>query len=238
MLPLQQLQDLGLSPDRATLRKRLEAAANDLGFGLFSAMLIRGALGSPNAWFDVIANPPPAFQDAMNDLGDTLRDPVMGALCTSVMPVVYDQATYVQAGVTDLWDAQAPFGYRGGVACSVQEQSHLESFMFGVDRAEALPSDPVGRLKLVAAMQMVTVHAQAAMQRLATPEPAGAPVLADIELECLRWAKDGYTVWQVGDRLSISAVDVQRHQRAAARKTGASSVPGAVLRCIQGGLID
>lgn len=237
MLPLQQLQELGLSPDRETLRKRLAEAANALGFGLFSAMLIRGTLGSPNAWFEVIANPSAAYQDAMNDLGDTLRDPVMGALRSSALPVVYDQKTYADAGVMDLWDAQAPFGYRSGVACSVHESSHLEAFMFGVD-GEALPQGQMGRMRLTAAMQMLTVHAQSAMQRIFTPAAAGAPVLEDDELECLRWARDGYTVWQIGDRLSISSANVQHHQRRAMQKTGATSVSGAVLRCIQGGLID
>jgi DNA-binding CsgD family transcriptional regulator len=238
MLPLQQLQDLGLSPDLSTLRRRLEEASNALGFGLFTAMLIRGALGKPSASIDVIANPTAGFVDAMNDLGDALRDPVTTALRTGAMPVVYDQSTYCQAGVMDLWDAQAPFGYRCGIACSTHEPSHLESFMFGVDRPDALPTDLVGRMRLTGAVQMLTLHAQAAMQRIFTPAPSGAPVLDDVELECLKWARDGYTVQKVSDRLVISSVEVRHRQRSAVRKTGASSLQGAVLRCIQGGLID
>lgn len=50
MLPLQQLIDLGLAQNRDSLRRHLERAAADLGFGLFSAVLIRGELGSQNAW--------------------------------------------------------------------------------------------------------------------------------------------------------------------------------------------
>lgn len=238
MLPLQQLQDIGLAQDKDSLRRLLIKAANDLGFGLISAALIRGDMRSGRAWLEVVSNPPAAYVDAANSLSDTLRDPVMEALHSSTLPALYDQATYVGSGVADLWDLQAPHGYRCGVACSVHQPSHLETFLLGVDRPDELPKDAVGRMRLTAAMQMLTVHAQEAMQRIFTPAPSGALVLEGDELECLRWARDGYTVWQIGDRLSISTTQVQQHQRRAVRKAGASSVSGAVLRCIRGGLMD
>lgn len=237
MLPLQQLIDLGLAQDRDSLRRHLERAAADLGFGRFSAVLIRGALGSDKAWLAGLGNTPPEYSAAMNSLDDALRDPVLNALRTSIAPVLYDQALYVDAGVADLWDLQAPYGYRCGVACTVHEASHLEQFMLGVD-GDALPKDPVDRMSVTASVQLLTVYAQSAMQRIFTPAPSGAPVLDDDELEPLRWAADAYTIHQIGDKLSISSVHVQRKLRKATKKLGASSVPGAVLRCIQGGLID
>jgi LuxR family quorum-sensing transcriptional regulator LasR/LuxR family quorum-sensing system transcriptional regulator CciR len=238
MLSQQQLLDLGLSPDVDTLRSRLTSAAHELGFGLFSAVLIRGAMGSANAWMLGVGNTPDAYVVAQQSLSDALRDPVIRALRSNIVPVLYDQSTYVEAGAVDLWDLQASFGYRCGVACSVHEPSHLEQFLLGFDRPDALPIDPVVRMRLQAAVQMVTLHAQSALQRISTPTPAGSPVLDAGELESLRWAKDGYTAWQVGQRMVISQPEVARRQRSAARKLGASSVQGAVLTCIQGGLID
>lgn len=238
MLTQQQLLDLGLAPDKASLRQHLTRAAHELGFGLFSAALIRGDMKSGRAGIEVVSNPPEAYVDAANSLSDALRDPVMTALRRSVQPVLYDQSTYTSAGVADLWDMQSPFGYRCGVASAVHEPSHMESFMLGFDRPDALPADLVGRIRMTAAVQMVTVHALAAMQRLCTPQSSGSPVIDDDELEVLRWAKDAYSVSQIGDKLLISTVEVQHRQRSAARKLGASSVQGAVLRCIEGGLID
>jgi hypothetical protein len=237
MLPLQQLIDLGLAENHDSLQQRLERAAADLGFGRFSAVLIRGALGSENAWLAGIGNTPQEYSAAMNSLDDTLRDPVMTALRSSIAPVQYDQALYVGAGAADLWDLQAPYGYRCGVACTVHEASRLEQFMLGID-GDALPKDLVGRISLTAAVQILTVYAQSAMQRIHTPAPSGSPVLEDDELEPLRWAKDAYTVHQIGDKLAISSVHVQRKLQEAAGKLGVSSVPAAVLRCIEGGLID
>lgn len=238
MLSQQQLIELGLAEDLDSLNRHLVGAAEQLGFGLVLAVLIRGTLRSGHAWVKSIGNTPAGFLEAQRSLDDTLRDPVMTALQRGTAPVLYDQAFYAESGAGDLWDAQAPFDYRTGVACVVHEASHAEQFMLGIDRAAALPNDLVGRTRLMANMQLLTVYAQSAMQRICTPAPSGAPVLADDELECLRWAKDAYTVWQIGDKLAISSVQVQRHQRTAARKLGASSVQGAVLRCIEGGLID
>lgn len=238
MLPRQQLLDLGLAPDLASLRRQLVTAAEDLGFGLVTALLVRGDLRSGNAWLKKIVNTPAGFEEAQNSLDDALRDPVMEGLMAGPTPVLYDQALYVDAGVPDLWDLQAPFGYRAGVACSVHEPSHLEQFMLGVDRPDALPADAVGRLRLTAGVQLLTVHAQAAMQHLLTPASAAEPELCDAELDCLRWAREGYTVWQTGERLAISPAQVRQRRTSAARKLGASSTTGAVLRCIQGGLID
>ncbi len=238
MLPLQQLIDLGLAEDRDSLRRQLARAAADLGFGLFSAVLIRGALGSKNAWLAGVGNPPTAYLEAQYSLDDTLRDPVMSSLRSKIAPVLYDQTLYVDGSAADLWDLQAAYGYRCGVACTVHEASHLEQFMFGVDRPDALPMDLVGRISLTAAMQLLTVYAHSAMQRIFTPAPSGSPVLDDDELEPLRWAKDAYTVQQIGDKLLISSVHVQHKLRQATKKLGVSSVPAAVLRCIEGGLID
>lgn len=238
MLTQQRLLDLGMAADLDSLQRQLVVAAEEMGFGLVLAVLIRGSLQSGRAWVKSIGNTPEAFLAAQHSLDDTLRDPVTTALQRGTAPVMYDQDFYVKAGTADLWDAQAPFEYRCGVACSIHEPSHAECFLLGIDRSAPLPTDPVARMRLKAGLQFLTVHAQGAMQRLLTPAAAGAPILSDEELEVLKWARDGFTVEQIGDRVSVSIGQVLGRQQRAARKLGTSSVQGAVLRCIQGGLIE
>lgn len=237
MLTPQALFDISSAPDHPTLRRRLVAAANELGFGLISGVLIRGALASKSAWLMSIGNTPPAYLQAQQALEDTLRDPVMTTLQRQALPVAWNQATYVHAGAADLWDLQAPFGYCAGVACVLEESSHLEQFVLGVDGQEALPVEPVALQRLQAMMQLLTVHAQAAMHRLYTPPAVDAPGLTDRELQCLQWAADGREVWQIGRLVSISDAEVRRCQRSAAAKLGVRSVRAAMLKCIEGGLI-
>lgn len=238
MLSQQQLLDIGMSSNLDDLRCSLVRAAEHLDFGLVLAVLIRGSLQSGRAWVKSIGNTPEAFLAAQHSLDDTLRDPVTTALQQGTAPVLYDQEFYVRAGTADLWDAQAPFDYRCGVACSIHEPSHAETFLLGIDRSAPLPIDPVARMRLTANMQLLTVHAQGAMQKILTPSASGAPVLEDDELETLKWARNGFTVCQIGDRVSISTGEVIERQLRAAKKLGVRSVEGAVLRCIQGGLMD
>lgn len=233
-----QLLEIGLSADRDTLRCRLAKAVEALGFGLFAGALVRGDMRSGSAWIETVSNTPAGFVEAQRSLDDALRDPVTAALTSSVRPLAYDQSTYVDAGCADLWDAQAPWGYRCGIASAVHQASHAEHFVFGVDRSDPLPSSPGERAVITAQVQALLLHTQAAMQRLYTPAPAAGPDdLERVELEALRWTAAGRTVWQCGNLLSLSEAEVRRVQHSATRKVGASSVPGAVLRCIDGGLI-
>lgn len=239
MLSQQTLHDLGSAEDIDVFQRRLVSASESLGFGLVAAVLIRGSLQSRTAWMRTVDNTPAAYLAAHRSLDDTLRDPVMLALQRSAAPMTYDQRTYVAACSADLWDLQAPWGYRAGVACSVHEPSHLEQFMLGVDRPDALPTDPIGSMRLRSAVQLLTLHAQAAMQRLLTPVRPGA-TLADLaadELECLQWTADGRSTWQIGDKLSITEERVVALRTSAAQKCGDPSVPAVVLRCIQGGRV-
>lgn len=240
MLSQQRLLDIGLAADLAGLQRLLVTAAQDLGFGLVTAVTIHGDLRSGSAWVRSIGNTPPAYVAAQHSVDDTLRDPVMGALLSSPLPVTYDQQLYVDAGAADLWDVQAPFGYRHGVACSVHQAGHAEHFLLGVDREDALPNQAGHRAHLCAQLQLITLHAQEAMQRLLSPAAHDRRVtaLTDAEAECLKWAAAGMTAWQIGDLLSISLQEVYAHQTAARRKLGAASGPGAVLRAIQGGLVE
>ncbi len=211
-------------------------AAEELGFGLIAAVLVRGAMESRNAWMKTLDNTPAAYLNAHRSLDDALRDPLMHALQRSTAPLTYDQSTYVDGGAADLWDLQAQFGYRCGVACSVHEPSHLEQFMLGVDRPDALPTDAVRLMRLRAGVQMLTLHAQAAMVRLLAPtaEASQAELDAD-ELAALRWTADGRTTWQISQRMSLTEERVRALRVSAAVKCGDPSVPAVVLRCIQGG---
>lgn len=238
MLPRQQLLDLGLAPDLVSLRRQLVAAAERFDFALVNATLIRGDLRSRRAWVEGVDNTPAAYLTAQRDWDDSLRDPVLAALQAGNAQVLYDQSTYVGAGTADLWEAQSPFGYKAGISISMHEPSHLETFIFGMDGPRTLPGEHVDRVRLTAFSQLLAVHARSAMVRLLTPEPTGAPAVDSEELDCLRWAKDGYSVAMVADKLVISNNDVQRRLASAARKLNVRSTPEAVLRCIDGGLID
>lgn len=239
MLTYQDMLDIGKAPDAAALQSRLVAASAQLGFGLSGGTLIRGLLGSGKETVHALGNPPNGFAEAQRSLDLGLRDPLLTAMRASEGCHVYDEAFYIRAGERDLWDLLDCFGYRHGMAISIHEHSHLEMFSFGVDGPDALPSTPGARLELEGSLRLMALHAHAAAQRLWTPPPAvelGAVTAK--EVEALRWAMDGVSVWHTGNLLVYSNPGLARAQQSAARKLGARTGPQAVLRAIEGGLID
>ncbi|MEJ1934487.1 hypothetical protein WDZ92_30185, partial [Nostoc sp. NIES-2111] len=113
-----------------------------------------------------------------------------------------------------------------------------EVFSFGVD-GDKVSSNPAERLRLEAGLRLLGAHAQAAAQRLFFPAAyQDRASLTATELEALKWASDGVSVWVVGDKLCVSAMRAQGLLDSARRKLGAATHAGAVLRAIEGGKIS
>lgn len=237
MVDYQQLIDVGLSPDRQTLTERVVTLAEALGFGLTSGVLIRGRFGSPNALVESFGNPPAAYGEASRSLEDGLRDPVMTRLLAGPGHMTYGQDLYVTAGAIDLWDCQAAFGYKHGMSMSIHSPAHAEAFLFGVDRPDVLPTDAAEFFRLQATLQMIALHAQEAMNRIleTTPQRQGCDLTAQEVHALQRVAATVYA--KRGNLVGISQV-MSADLQIAMRKLKAQSLPGAILRAVDGGFID
>lgn len=238
MLNYQQLIDVGLSPDAETLQARLSAVAEKLGFGLSSATHIRGRLSSGRASVHAVFNTPPDFLEASRSTELGQRDPFLGAVLASPGCHAYDESFYRQAGADELWGLISAYGYKNGIAYSIHETSHLEVFSFGLDGTDRLPMDGARRLQLEASLMLVGLHAYEAAKRLWTAPPeVDLNAVTGEEISALNWARDGVCVWVAGDKLVYSNPGLVKAQARAARKLGTSG-PGALLRAIEGGLIE
>jgi DNA-binding CsgD family transcriptional regulator len=208
-----------------------------IGFETVSAItVIDRGLGKSE--FINVDNTPAAFTQTYGDPVMQRRDPVMQHCKKQTMPIIWDQATYVESGVGDLWEHQAAYGYRTGIAMAL----HLpdgKHFQFGVDRGQSLPHDPEELQRLVADLQLFAVHAQDSAMRLLVPpiEQPDRPGLTPRELETLRWTMDGKTAWEVGALLGISERTVVFHISNATHKLGCINKQQAVLKALRLGLI-
>jgi DNA-binding CsgD family transcriptional regulator len=234
----QQLIDVGLSEDFASFERRLVATADAMGFPIISGMLMRGVLADSTRQMTTYGNTPEGYLEAATDRDDALRDPVVDHLMTRTVPVVYSQATYVDAGVGELWEIQAPYGYKTGIAVKL----HLpgdKHFVLGVDREEPLP-EPGGELMhLVGGLQLLGVHALTAADRLLSPRlnKGDLPKLTKRELDVLSWTAQGKTAWEVSVILAMSEKTVNFHLGNAMRKLDVSSKHQAVLKCVAASLL-
>ena len=209
-----------------------------LGFETVSAVtMIDHGLGRSE--LITIDNTPTSYIEPYSDAASGRRDPVLQHCKRQTVPIIWNQDTYVENGVGDLWEQQAQFGYRTGIAMALHlpEGKH---FLLGVDRDQPLPSDPVELQRLVADLQLFAVHAQEAAMRLLVPmaQQPERPALTPRELEALRWTMDGKTAWEVGAVLGISERTAVLHINNAMHKLGCVNKHQAVLKALRLGLID
>ncbi|MFT7773302.1 helix-turn-helix transcriptional regulator [Roseateles sp.] len=234
----QQLIDVGLSEDFESFERRLVATAQAMGFPIISGVLMRGLLQDTNVQITSLGNTPDAYVQAAKDLSDTRRDPVMTSLMTQSVPVLYNQQTYVAAGVGELWEMQAPYGYKTGIAVKL----HLpgdKHFLLGVDREEALPDPGAQLMQMVGGLQLLAAHALTAADRLLSPKlnKDDLPKLTKRELDVLSWTAQGKTAWEVSVILSMSEKTVNFHLGNAMRKLEVTSKHQAVLKCVAAGVL-
>ena len=239
MLKLHQLLAVGTAPDAQGLDEAMAQAAHALGFGIASGVLMRGRLESRKALVRGFGNTPDDFVQAFGSTDLAVRDPLMTRLTSRPGFVRYDRDFYEAAGAGDLWEFQAPFGYKAGAAFSLHSASHAEVFVCGVDGPDALPARQGAQLQLEASITLLCSYGQEAMRRIHFPELVAAEKanLEASELEALEWAAGGVSIRRMGDRMKISDADSLRLTASAARKLGATTRTGAALRAIQGGLI-
>lgn len=230
--------DVGVSPDRATFEQRLLRFAQSMDFGIVSAALAVDQPGD-KPLFVTIGNTPAGFVDASLNFENSLRDPVLRRLKASSTPFVYDQSLYIEENAADLWEEQAAFGLRTGIAMALHMPAGRH-FLLGVDRNEPLPAEDATLTRLLADLQLLAVYAQETAVRVLLPDAtplAPMPHFTAREREVLQWTREGKSAWAVGQILSMSEHTVNYHLRNAMRKLSVSSKHMAILKAISLGLI-
>ena len=208
-----------------------------LGFQTVSALtVIDRAPGRSE--FIAVDNTPPGFAEVYANPSLGRRDPVMQHCRRQTVPIIWNQQTYLSHDAGELWEQQARFGYRTGIAMALHmpEGRH---FILGVDRDRPLPDDRDELQRVVADLQLFAVVAQDAAMRLLVPaaQQPERPALTPRELEALRWTMEGKTAWEVGAILGISERTAVLHVNNAMHKLGCTNKHQAVLKALRLGLI-
>jgi DNA-binding CsgD family transcriptional regulator len=225
------------SRSRDDFRDEVVRFTQQMGFSTVSAMVVIDHTVRTSD-FLVVDNTPAEYIEAFNDTMAGRRDPVQQHCKRSSVPIVWDRQTYLDSGTGELWEQQAEYGYRTGVALAL----HLPDgrhFQLAVDREQALPSGSSDLQRLVADLQLFAVCAVDTAMRVLVPEPLRPerPALTPRELEALRWTMEGKTAWELGRILGITERTAVLHLGNAMRKLGCSNKHQAVLKALRLGLI-
>jgi DNA-binding CsgD family transcriptional regulator len=235
---LKDYQEVAEAADMQALESRLVRFANDLGFGIISgALIVEHTIGKVSTF--PFGNIPEAYKATSESNERGRRDPVMRRLKRLSTPFVYDQSMYVDEDAADIWEVQALFGYKTGIAMAL----HLPGgrhFIMGVDRDQPLPSDDALLTRMMADLQLLAVHAQETTLRLLVPDSAEVqylPKLTDREIEILKWTAEGKSAWAVGQILNISEHNVKYHIKRILTKLAVGSKHQAAAKARAFGLI-
>lgn len=225
--------------DITVLTSRLLSFAYDLDFGLMSATLVIDGPAPSRPIFKTIGNTPSACLESTAAGSSGKRDPVMQRLKRSSVPFLYNQQTYLDANAGDLWEEQAHYGYRTGVAVALHLPPGNKHFLLGFDRDKPLPNSGPKLTQLLASLQLMAVHAQDAAVRLLGETEASKPALklSPREAEVLRWTMEGKTAWEVGEVIGITETTVNFHVGNAMRKLEAFTKLQAALKAMALGLL-
>lgn len=212
--------------------------AQRLGFDKVSATVAVDRVGAQPE-FVAVHNAPMAYLRTFEDLSISKRDPIAQHCKRNTVPIMWGQTTYLSSNSIELWENQAQFGYRNGIAMALHlpEGRH---FMLGVDRDQALPSDGGELTRIVADLQLFAVHAQDTALRVLVSESARPelPALTPRELEVLRWTMDGKVTSEISAHLGIGDRTTVFHLQNAMLKLHCNSKHVAVVKALRLGLIQ
>lgn len=218
-------------------RSEIVSFAENLGFRTVSAISVFDRPQDPPE-FVTLGNTPPEYKEIFGSAARCRRDPVMQHCKTSARPIIWNQSTYVDAGLGEHWEEQAAFGYHSGVAMTL----HLpggKHFSLGVDLDGPLTRDQNQLTRMVADLQLFTVCAQEAASRVIFPTSFSidAPQLTQIEIDSLHFAMEGKTASEIGKILSVSERTALSHLNNAMNMMGCSTKKQVALHVARLGLL-
>ena len=212
--------------------------AQRLGFDKVSATVAVDKLGG-NPEFLAVHNTPRAFQNTFDDVSIGRRDPVAQHCRRNTVPIIWGQETYLRGNAIELWEHQAHFGYKNGIAMALHlpEGRH---FALGVERDQGLPVDGRELTRMVAELQLFAVHAQDTALRVLVSEGSRPelPALTPRELEVLRWTMEGKVTSEISAMLGIGDRTTVFHLQNAMLKLNCNSKHVAVVKALRLGLIQ
>ncbi|GAB3754070.1 autoinducer binding domain-containing protein [Lysobacter olei] len=186
---------------------------------------------------------PPAWVSRYLERGYLQFDPIVSHCHDRSTPLIWQDVQPVgrlaanphQRRIRDIFGEANEFGLGAGISVPL----HGPGLAWGLmSFASAAPSGPqLGRR--LPDLHLVAHFTHEAARRFARPHlPARLPPLTRRERECLFWASQGKTSWEIGQLLVIAERTAIFHLQNAAQKLGVCGRQAAVARAVSLGMIS
>ena len=186
--------------------------------------------GYPNAW-----------RDRYIEAGYQEVDPTVIHCIKQrrVVPLIWEKRHFSTPVSARLIGEAGEFGLGSGVTFSIQG-GHGEAAMLSLAtplNPEVAQRDILGTLGRA---QLLACYLHEAIQRVVLSKealPLRQPALTDRERECILWAAEGKSAWEIAHIIRVAERTVIFHLQNATRKLGVSTRQHAVARAVSLGLI-
>lgn len=214
------------------LRVEMHRFAKEMGFEHFCyALTINAPSLKPRQY--IISGFPQEWVDRYVSRDYFKIDPLIRHAQNTTLPAIWTDEMLHDNKAAVFWDEAIAFGLAAGVSFSVREQPGVTG-IFSLARDKPLDMRGADLAALVGRAQMFASLLHHAVARIDLPRllPEQSVQLTARERECLRWAADGKTAWEIGQILSIAERTVVFHVNNVIQKLGASNKTQAIVRAV------
>ncbi|MBS2017066.1 MAG: LuxR family transcriptional regulator [Deltaproteobacteria bacterium] len=232
-----ELQQFGAAEGSGAIAELLRKHADELGYASFIY-----ALRVPATFADAkvvqIKGYPDAWLDRYWEASYYAVDPVIDYCTHHILPIEWDRLVpRMSAAGRRMMGAAGEFGLQNGVSMPIHG-AHGELGILSFARRHGPPLSRAGRRRVLGTVQLIAAHAHEAVRRVERLVEATPVILSARELECLRWAADGKTSWEISRIANISERTVNFHFDNSVAKLGASNRQHAIAKAITLGILS
>jgi DNA-binding CsgD family transcriptional regulator len=156
-----------------------------------------------------------------------------------VTPIVWSEQTFAGPAAARMFGEAGEHGLRAGVTFSIQG-GHGEAAAFSLATQTDEKKARNDIRNTFAQAQLLACYLHEAIHRTVLTKQAivlNQPVLTEREKECLEWAAEGKTTWEIANIIQVAERTVVFHVQNAARKMGVTTRQHAVARAVSMGIV-
>ncbi|MDO8412307.1 MAG: LuxR family transcriptional regulator [Gallionellaceae bacterium] len=189
----------------------------------------------------VFSGYPKEWRDHYSEAGYENIDPTVQhcLIDRRVIPIVWEARTFSSRPAFQLLDEAKSCGLVNGASFPVQG-SRGEAAMLSVATSRNSNEAVEDMSAMMGKTQLLACYLHEAIQRIVLskgPVPLGQVALTKREKECLLWAAEGKTSWEIGSIINVSERTITFHLQNAAHKMGVTNRQHAISRALSLGLI-
>ena len=238
MFSLEILESLSAASSLDELHASCRAISRQLGYEHF-LYAVRFNLSPTRPYQFIFSGYPRTWREHYEAQGYAQIDPTIEHCAREVVPVIWSPLMFSGGKKAMLAEEASAYGLVSGSSIPIHGRAG-EAGMLSLANDR---SPQAARKDIVATLgnaHLFACYLHEAVRRLAlTSEglPLKGPVLTPREKECLLWAAEGKTSWEIAQILHVSERTIVFHLANAANKMGVNNRRQAVVRALSLGLI-